>query len=172
MTTASTAAMTPEFAVALRDFLLESVTGEFEATKKVVGAVLPGDYRPDPKSKTAPELAKHIVEVEVQFLHEIANGEFKMEPMFPDIPAEPKALAQWYEQEFPKAVQRVRDMTAEQLVKPVDFYGVMTMPVVKYLGFVDKHSVHHRGQLSTYLRPLGGKVPGIYGGSADEPWQG
>jgi uncharacterized damage-inducible protein DinB len=30
-----------------------------------------------------------------------------------------------------------------------------------------KHSVHHRGQLSTYLRPMGGTVPGIYGPSAD-----
>jgi uncharacterized damage-inducible protein DinB len=27
--------------------------------------------------------------------------------------------------------------------------------------------VHHRGQLSTYLRPMGGKVPAIYGPSAD-----
>ena len=32
-------------------------------------------------------------------------------------------------------------------------------------------SVHHRGQLSTYLRPMGSKVPSIYGGSADEPVQ-
>jgi uncharacterized damage-inducible protein DinB len=30
-----------------------------------------------------------------------------------------------------------------------------------------KHSVHHRGQLSTYLRPMGSKIPGIYGPSAD-----
>ena len=34
------------------------------------------------------------------------------------------------------------------------------------------HGVHHRGQLSGYLRPMGGKVPAIYGGSADEPFQG
>jgi uncharacterized damage-inducible protein DinB len=32
-----------------------------------------------------------------------------------------------------------------------------------------KHSVHHRGQLSSYLRPMGAKVPAIYGGSGDEP---
>jgi uncharacterized damage-inducible protein DinB len=29
------------------------------------------------------------------------------------------------------------------------------------------HSVHHRGQLSAYLRPMGAKVPGIYGPSGD-----
>ena len=40
-------------------------------------------------------------------------------------------------------------------------------PGVNFLAMVIKHSVHHRGQLSTYLRPMGGKVPGIYGPSAD-----
>jgi len=32
-------------------------------------------------------------------------------------------------------------------------------------------AIHHRGQLSTYLRPMGGKVPAIYGPSADDPGQ-
>jgi uncharacterized damage-inducible protein DinB len=36
---------------------------------------------------------------------------------------------------------------------------------------INNHSVHHRGQLSTYLRPMGSKVPAIYGGSADEPFK-
>jgi len=44
------------------------------------------------------------------------------------------------------------------------------MPAVNYLTFVEKHSIHHRGQLATYLRPMGSKVPDIYGGSADEPF--
>jgi uncharacterized damage-inducible protein DinB len=48
----------------------------------------------------------------------------------------------------------------------------MKMPAVQVLVFALVHMVHHRGQLSTYLRPMGGKVPGIYGGSFDEPWQG
>ena len=36
-----------------------------------------------------------------------------------------------------------------------------------WLFFFD--AIHHRGQLSTYIRPMGGKVPSIYGPSADEP---
>jgi uncharacterized damage-inducible protein DinB len=32
-------------------------------------------------------------------------------------------------------------------------------------------AIHHRGQLSTYLRPMGAKVPSIYGPSADDPGQ-
>lgn len=170
MDAASKPVMTTEFASGLRDFLLAGVEGEFPTTRKVVAAIPAGDYRPDPKAKTATELAKHIVEVEVQFLHEIANLEFKMEPYFKDVPEDIAGLLKWYDEQFPKGVERVRAMTGEQLVTPVDFYGMMKMPAVNYLTFVEKHSIHHRGQLATYLRPMGSKIPSIYGGSADEPF--
>jgi uncharacterized damage-inducible protein DinB len=48
----------------------------------------------------------------------------------------------------------------------------MEIPAVEYLNMMNLHTAHHRGQLATYLRPMGSKVPAIYGGSADEPWQG
>jgi uncharacterized damage-inducible protein DinB len=48
-------------------------------------------------------------------------------------------------------------------------FGPMNFPAVMFLDIMNRHSIHHRGQLSTYLRPMGSKVPAIYGGSADEP---
>ena len=45
--------------------------------------------------------------------------------------------------------------------------GMKQAPGVGWLAMATKHSVHHRGQLSSYLRAMGGKVPGIYGPSAD-----
>jgi hypothetical protein len=45
-------------------------------------------------------------------------------------------------------------------------------PSIGFLGLVNNHGIHHRRQLMTYLRPMGSKVPPIYGGSADEPFQG
>ena len=42
-------------------------------------------------------------------------------------------------------------------------------PVGQFLWFIMFDAIHHRGQLSAYLRPMGGKVPSIYGPSADEP---
>ena len=48
---------------------------------------------------------------------------------------------------------------------------MMTQPNVTYLGFANNHGIHHRGQLAAYLRAMGSKVPSIYGGSADEPFQ-
>ena len=77
----------------------------------------------------------------------------------------------WYDENFKRGVARVAAMTAEQLMTPVSFFGVFNFPVVFYLGFLNNHSIHHRGELATYLRPMGSKVPSIYGGSYDEPFQ-
>jgi uncharacterized damage-inducible protein DinB len=61
-------------------------------------------------------------------------------------------------------------MEGADLSPEVDFYGTKR-PNAHYLVFCVVHGAHHRGQLAAYLRPLGGKVPSIYGGSADEPYQ-
>jgi uncharacterized damage-inducible protein DinB len=45
---------------------------------------------------------------------------------------------------------------------------VMEQPVGEFLWFILFDSIHHRGQLSAYLRPMGAKVPAIYGPSADD----
>src|SRR5216683_1372008 len=58
-------------------------------------------------------------------------------------------------------------LTGEQLVKIVDFRGLIQQPAVLFLQFGLVHTIHHRGQLSTYLRPMGSKVPAIYGESYD-----
>ena len=58
--------------------------------------------------------------------------------------------------------------SGDACAKVLDFFGMMQMPAVVFLQLCIKHSVHHRGQLSAYLRPMGGKVPSIYGPSADE----
>ena len=44
----------------------------------------------------------------------------------------------------------------------------MKLPSVSYVMFCNNHMIHHRGQLTTYIRPMGGKVPAMYGGSFDE----
>jgi uncharacterized damage-inducible protein DinB len=62
-------------------------------------------------------------------------------------------------------------LPGDQLAREMSMMGVLTKPAVIFLSFLIRHTVHHRGQLSTYLRPMGAKVPSIYGGSADEPFQ-
>ena len=52
-------------------------------------------------------------------------------------------------------------------MKILDYRGLLVFPAVVFLQVALTHSVHHRGQLSTYLRPVGAKVPMIYGDSWD-----
>ena len=77
----------------------------------------------------------------------------------------------WYDRNYKRAADRVRALSAEQLLTPIEFFGVFNLPAAFYLGFLNNHSIHHRGQLATYLRPMGAKCPSIYGGSYDEPFQ-
>jgi uncharacterized damage-inducible protein DinB len=74
-----------------------------------------------------------------------------------------------YNEKIPAAMERVRGLSGEELARQIDMLGFMQLPAVNFLALTVKHSVHHRGQLSAYLRAMGGKVPGIYGPSADTP---
>lgn len=173
MTTAAPAIMnSPEFAFTFTQMIAQGMAQEMKTTRKVLAAIPEGqkEFRPDPKARTAFELAWHIASGDVQFLEDIADRKFKMEPRFPDAPKTMAELLTWYDSNFPRALARVQAMKPQELATPVDFYGVMNLPVFNYLAFANNHSIHHRGQLATYLRPMGSKVPQIYGGSADEPW--
>jgi uncharacterized damage-inducible protein DinB len=68
-------------------------------------------------------------------------------------------------------VAKLKALPAENLTQTIKAFGVFELPAVMYLNFMLMHMAHHRGQLSSYLRPMGSKVPSIYGGSADEPFQ-
>jgi uncharacterized damage-inducible protein DinB len=162
-----------DFAVGYRDMVLQSLENEMQTTKKVIAAVSDHnrDFRLDPKSRTAWELAWHIATVDVQFLNEIAEGKFSMEPRFKEEPKTTAEMAEWYEKNFKAGMEKVRAMTPEQLVTVLNFYDAFHLPAFAYLSFCEKHSIHHRGQLAAYLRPMGSKVPSIYGGSADEEWK-
>jgi uncharacterized damage-inducible protein DinB len=163
--------MTPEFALGYRAAMLDSFKNEVEITKKVIAAIpdAKSDYRPDPNARTAKELAWHLANTDVQFLDGIADLKFNMEnpEHKPQTSAE---VVAWYDENMKRGIARVEAMTGEQLMTTVNFFGVFNMPSVFYLGFLNNHCIHHRGELTTYLRPMGSKVPSIYGGSYDEPF--
>jgi len=81
------------------------------------------------------------------------------------------ALADWYKHEFPKALEKVLTLDGNHLSQIVEAWG-MKLPSVSYVMFCNNHMIHHRGQLSTYLRPMGGKVPAMYGDSFDQKFGG
>ena len=98
----------------------------------------------------------------------LAAGEFDFSPRpRPDSIKNSHDLNGWYTENFAARFDKLTKLSSEQLVKIVDFRGVFQLPAVMYLDFVLHHSIHHRGQLSMYLRPMGAKVPAIYGESYD-----
>ena len=157
--------------------LLETMTGVIEqeavATRKVVKAITNRDYKPDPKSRTAWELATHLATSDVWFADSILKGAFAWtgEPPIPNEMKDPNGVAKWHEQHLGDRLTKLRAMTPDQLLRGVDFFGRQA-PAVTWLTTMNNHSVHHRGYLAAYLRPMGSKVPAIYGMSADEPMPG
>lgn len=162
-------ALTPDFVIAYRELILSNMAGESKTTRKVIAAVpeVSKDWRPDRLSRTARELAWHLAYEEVMFLNKIADMKIAMGEQ-PAPPATIAHILQFYEEKLPAAIGRVHEMTAKQLLTPVSFFGLVTEPLFRYLMLINNHSIHHRGQLSSYLRSMGSKVPSIYGPSADE----
>lgn len=163
--------MDPVQARAVADFLLADFENEIPTTLRVLEAVPTSrlDYQPDPKSKTALGLLRHIALEDEWLLTGIANGVFVPPPDDSDscgimTPADASAR---YQANVPPALQRVRALPPEKLTAILDLMGVFQVPTLSLLATAAKHSIHHRGQLSTYIRAMGGKVPGIYGPSAD-----
>jgi uncharacterized damage-inducible protein DinB len=153
------------------DFLVADFESEMQTTLRVIEAVPDDrlDYRPDPKAKTGLGLVRHITLEDEWLLNSIANGEFTPPPDDSDscgIMNASDAVAR-YKEKVPAALDRVRAMSGEKLARVIDLLGMIQAPGINFFAMAIKHSVHHRGQLSTYLRPMGGKVPGIYGPSAD-----
>ena len=147
--------------------------GEFTATTQVLEAVKDDtrDYKPDPKSRTAWELATHLATADIWFIDSIRQGKFEWDPE-----AAKKAesqftkvsdIVEFYKKSFPEKLAALRAMPADTQAEVLDFFGVMQMPRAQWIGFANNHSIHHRGQLAAYLRAMGSKVPNIYGPSAD-----
>jgi len=159
--------------IATADMMARLWEGEFPATCRVLAAVKDEtrDYRPDQKSRTAWQIATHLATADIWFLTSILNGKFEWNP---DAAAQAEGgfatvpdVVAFYQKTFPEKLAAVRAMPADKLMATMSFFGVMSMPTVGYIGFANNHSVHHRGQLSAYLRAMGSKVPDIYGPSAD-----
>ena len=162
--------MGPQEAKAVADFLVSMLEQELRTTTGVLSAVPADklDYQPDAKSKSALGLLRHLALEDAWILNSVADGQFGAMPDDSDacgIMTTNDAVA-CYQQRMPAAIARVRALSGDALVRPIDFFGNM-VPAVIILSVMLRHSIHHRGQLSTYLRPMGGQVPSIYGPSAD-----
>ncbi|MGH9604537.1 MAG: DinB family protein [Terracidiphilus sp.] len=150
--------------------LLGVLRNESRTTRTVLAAVPNAnlDYRPDPYAKTANELLRHLAAADNFFLKSVVDGAFVPGSVkIPEAVKTPEEVAEWYGKEHAGHLDAIENLSGEQLVRMVDFRGYFERPAYTFLRAGLLHTVHHRGQLSYYLRPMGGKVPAIYGESYD-----
>jgi uncharacterized damage-inducible protein DinB len=140
---------------------------ESKTTRKVLARIPEGaTYRPDPRSRTAKEIAWQIVCEEKMIIDALESGKADWAP--PPEPATMKAVLDAYERQSAEMERRWKALPPERWHGTLEFFGAQRAASPMAWSFLFD-IVHHRGQITTYLRPMGSTVPQIYGPSGDEP---
>ncbi len=154
-------------------FCVERRKAEQPAFLRVLKAV-PQDrsgYRPDPKARTAAELAWVLAMEEAALLRLIDQGVVEWKD--PGPPERLETTVAGFERDSAEVNSRLERLDAASWEKKVRLLtgdgGTWEDSLSNMVWGFLFDAIHHRGQLSTYLRPMGGKVPSIYGPSADDP---
>jgi uncharacterized damage-inducible protein DinB len=165
--------------VGIKDTLLPEFDHEMGTTRRLFERVPAADFgwAPHEKSRTLGELAAHIANMPHWAQIACETSEFDVAAAGDAArPAAPKSVAELL-QRFDGNVSAARARLAEQtdasLAAPWTLkqgtYQIFTMPKSAVLrGFVLSHLIHHRGQLTVYLRLRDVPLPAIYGPTADE----
>ena len=142
-------------------------TNESKTTRTVLARIPDGsDYRPDPKSRTAKDIAWQIVCEEKMLIDALESGKMEWTPA--PAPAAMKDIVTTYETQSADIVRRLESLAAAKWGGTLELFGRQRPAAPMAWSFLFD-IVHHRGQITTYLRPMGSTVPQIYGPSADEP---
>jgi uncharacterized damage-inducible protein DinB len=154
-----------------REFFIQRRQAEAPVFLRVLKA-LPKDrlsYKPHERSPSAEQLVWTLTS-ELQACLDVVRehrAEWKIEP-----PPPLERMLEMFEQRSKDLIEGVSNMDEWSWEKFAQFYFegklVNEQPASQFLWMIHFDAIHHRGQLSAYLRPMGGKVPSIYGPSADE----
>jgi hypothetical protein len=131
------------------------------------------DFKPHERSDPAVRL-DHTFSMENAVVYKAVRGELTMPPDLPPAPATYAEAIANYERGAKELMAAVEAMPDSRVSEKMTFFTgpkqIGTVPISQIMWLMLMDSIHHRGQLSVYVRMAGGKVPSIYGPSADEPW--
>lgn len=155
-----------------RAFLHGLLTQERGLFVKVVQAVLEDglDYRPDPKARSSRELIEHLIGHNLDMIELIDDGviHHRNQVPFDSLDGGVKQL----DDSFGIIIDKLGAMEEDRWMAMGKFLAgehvVMEAPCQQLAWMLLLDSVHHRGQLTTHLRPMGSTVPALYGPSADD----
>lgn len=155
-----------------KDLFLKLWDKEAAATRKVIERIPQerSDYRADPKARTAREIAWLLVREETVLGDGLEKGAINWEEV--PTPATVQEILAAYDTHHAAATRQLHSAPVDAWEQSVPFMW-QGKEVMRSTGFESAWGflldlIHHRGQLSTYLRPMGSTVPAIYGPSADE----
>ncbi len=166
--------------MAIAQSLLPEFDQEMANTRKALERVPDEkfDFKPHPKSGTMGWLAGHLANLPLWAAVTMQQDALDLEPPGGQTFKLPstknrKEVLEVFDQHVAQARQAIAATSDEQMMKPWSLLkagqNLMTMPKIAVLrGFVLNHSIHHRGQLTVYLRLNNVPVPALYGPSADE----
>jgi len=127
------------------------------------------NYKPHERSPSAEQIVWTLARELKACIGAAREGKAEMESIPAPPLAEMLALYERWSKELIEVVSKIDDEGWDRKAQGI-FKGkvVMEQPLGIFLWFILFDAIHHRGQLAAYLRPMGGKVPAIYGPSADE----
>jgi uncharacterized damage-inducible protein DinB len=153
-----------------QNFFFQKWDREAPKFDKVMDALSPSrlDYRPHPKSRSAGEMVTHLAREQEMLVNMLDTGRID----YKDATAEDfGAMRALWTKSTNELRDRLKMLDESGWKKPVRFFRdgkqINETTVDEMLWGFLLDMIHHRGQLSTYIRPMGGKVPAIYGPSAD-----
>ena len=163
--------------MALKDTLLHEYDHEMGTTRRLLACVRDADLRwkPHPKSYSLGQLVAHLVNIPRWAAAVLEATSLDLDAAEDRVPRDPESAASLLPI-FDAAVAKARGLLNEQTDASMQSpwtltkgaHEMFTLPKIGAIrGFVMNHSIHHRGQLSVYLRLLDIPVPPIYGPTAD-----
>ena len=155
----------------IREFYLQNRKHELPVFQRVLAA-LPKDqfhYKPHERSPSTQQIVWTMVQEQKCLIDLIDTGELT----FTNVPAPaPDEMIRLFNEYYEKLMHMVAAMPDSDWHKNGKFVMggkvLREQPIGGFLFGFHQDMIHHRGQLSTYIRPMGGKVPSIYGPSADD----
>ena len=162
--------------MSIKEGFLVEIERESANTKRLLESIGEADlnYKPHEKSMTLGQLAGHIVELHNWFRLVLESNEFDLQTSYsPLIPSSTVQLMEILENgliENRKSIETMDDSNWSEIWKmKAGDYVIAEVPKIGAVRFiVQNHLIHHRGQLTVYLRLLNIPIPGLYGPSADD----
>jgi uncharacterized damage-inducible protein DinB len=164
--------------MAIKDALLPEYDHEMATTRRLLVRVPEAEFawKPHEKSMSLGQLSGHLANIPTWCSAVLDATEFDLataeqRPRHPD---SRQALLEEFDTKVAAARASLMARTDGELLTPWTLrqgsYEIFTLPRISAIrSFVMNHSIHHRGQLSVYLRLKNVPLPSMYGPTADEP---